>query len=118
MDTDIRSSCLFCKIADKKINAAFVHEDEDSFSIRDINPQAPTHILIIPRQHLESIAHAMPQDSVLLGKLFGKAAAIALKEGIEKGFRLVVNTGEDGGQTVGHLHIHLLAGRPLLWPPG
>ena len=118
MDSDIRSTCLFCKIADKKINAAFVHEDEDSFSIRDINPQAPTHILIIPRVHMPSIAHAEPQDRALLGSLFQKAAVIAQKEGITNGFRLAVNTGEDGGQTVGHLHIHLLAGRPLLWPPG
>ena len=116
MDTDTRNNCLFCKIADKKINANFVHEDEQSFSIRDIAPQAPSHILIIPREHFENISAV--DNTHLLGALFQKATAIAQKEGMHNGFRLVVNSGEEGGQTVGHLHIHLLAGRPLQWPPG
>lgn len=118
MDAEIRNSCLFCKIADKKINGDFVYEDEQCYVIRDINPQAPTHMLIIPRTHLASIAHAKENDQALLGHLFSKAALLAQKENLNNGFRLVVNTGEEGGQTVGHLHIHMLAGRPLIWPPG
>lgn len=109
-------TCLFCRIGKGEISANFVHKDEFSFSIRDINPQAPTHILVIPREHKQNIACVKEKE--LLGELFQKACAVAAGEGLSQGFRLVVNTGEEGGQTVGHLHIHVIGGRPMLWPPG
>lgn len=109
-------NCLFCRIGSGEISANFVHKDDCSFSIRDINPQAPTHILVIPREHKQNIASV--DDKNLLGELFSSACRVAAAEGLINGFRLVVNTGEDGGQTVGHLHIHVIGGRPMLWPPG
>ena len=109
-------NCLFCRIGKGEISANFVHKDEFSFSIRDINPQAPTHILVIPREHIQNIACV--KENSLTGELFQKACAVASAEGLERGFRLVVNSGEDGGQTVGHLHIHVIGGRPMQWPPG
>ena len=111
-----KADCLFCRINHKEINASFVYEDEHAFAIRDINPQAPTHILVIPRSHVDNVARV--EDKALMGSLFYAAARIAEKEKLDKGFRLVVNTGDDGGQTVHHLHIHLLGGRSLTWPPG
>jgi histidine triad (HIT) family protein len=115
-DQTKQANCLFCSIHHKEINASFVYEDEHAFAIRDINPQAPTHILVIPRKHFDNISKV--DDKVLLGSLFDTAARIAEKEKLDGGFRLVVNTGDDGGQTVHHLHIHLLGGRSLNWPPG
>jgi Diadenosine tetraphosphate (Ap4A) hydrolase and other HIT family hydrolases len=109
-------SCLFCRISRGEIPATIVHQDEVSFAIRDISPQAPTHILVIPREHKQNITEV--DDEKLMGQLFKRAAAITREEKLEKGFRLVVNTGEDGGQSVGHLHIHILGGRSLSWPPG
>jgi histidine triad (HIT) family protein len=111
-----QANCLFCSIHHKEINASFVYEDENAFAIRDINPQAPTHILVIPRKHFDNISKV--DDMALMGSLFHAAARIAEKENLQKGFRIVVNTGDDGGQTVHHLHIHLLGGRSLTWPPG
>ena len=108
--------CLFCRICKGQINATYVHEDENCFAIRDISPQAHTHILVIPRLHRQNIT--MVEDKVLLGDLFQAASRIAAEEKLENGFRLVVNTGDHGGQSVGHLHIHILGGRPLAWPPG
>jgi histidine triad (HIT) family protein len=111
-----QANCLFCSIHHKEVNAPFIYEDDYAFAIRDISPQAPTHILVIPRKHVDSIAQV--EDKALLGSLFYAAARIAEKENLDGGFRLVVNTGRDGGQTVHHLHIHLLGGRALTWPPG
>lgn len=109
---------LFRKIADKEIPATFVHEDELCVAIRDIAPQAPTHILIFPRKIIARIDEARPEDAALLGHLLLTAGAIAAKLGLGAGFRLVINNGRQAGETVPHLHVHLLAGRDLEWPPG
>jgi histidine triad (HIT) family protein len=112
------ADCLFCKIAAGKIPVARVHEDELCLCFADINPQAPTHLLIIPKEHVASQAHAEQQHAALLGHLMATAAAIARQRKLERGYRVVINTGSDGGQTVDHLHLHLLGGRPMGWPPG
>ncbi len=110
---------IFSKIIRREIPADLVYEDEQTLAFRDISPQAPTHILVIPKEPLASIADAREQDAALLGHLMVVARKVAYDEGIlEDGFRLVVNTGKNGGQTVPHLHIHILGGRPLSWPPG
>lgn len=109
-------SCLFCKIINKEIPAKLVDEGDDWLAFRDINPQAPTHVLVIPKQHIDNISEA--DDEKMLGKLFQKACTVARSEKLDSGFRVVVNTGDDGGQTVHHLHIHVLGGRQLSWPPG
>lgn len=110
---------LFTKIINSQIPGNFVYRDEQIVAIRDIAPQAPTHILIIPVKPLPSIAEAGPEDEALLGRLFMVAKQLAKQEGLaEGGYRLVVNTGTHGGQTVPHLHIHLLGGRAMHWPPG
>ena len=112
-------NCLFCKIAAGDIPSAKVHEDDDILAFRDIAPRAPTHILVIPRDHIASAAELTEADGPLLGKLFGTIADIARREGIaDNGYRLVSNVGRWGGQTVDHLHIHLLGGRAFEWPPG
>lgn len=111
--------CLFCKIALHQIPAALVYEDEDVLAFRDINPQAPTHILLIPRQHFTTLNDLKAEDVSLAGKLVLKAQEIAVTEGIaETGYRTVFNCNRDGGQSVYHLHLHLLGGRALGWPPG
>jgi len=110
---------LFEKIRDREIPATFVHKDEHCIAFRDIAPQAPVHILVVPRKPIPRVAEADPTDQALLGHLLLTAAAIAEKEGFaENGFRVVINNGPDGGEAVPHLHVHLLAGRPLTWPPG
>ncbi len=109
------SNCIFCKIIAKKIPATTVSESADYIAIRDISPQAPTHILVIPNKHVTDIRAFEASDA--LGKLFQAAAGIAKQEQLES-FRLVVNTGADAGQTVFHLHIHVLGGRAMQWPPG
>jgi histidine triad (HIT) family protein len=112
-------NCLFCKIAAGEIGGKPVYQDDDVTAFRDINPQAPTHILLIPNQHLASLSEASPADQALLGKLMLTAAKVAAQEGLaDNGYRVVVNTGADGGQTVFHLHLHLLGGRRMTWPPG
>jgi len=112
-------NCLFCKIAAAEMPAGLVHQDKLCIAIRDINPQAPTHILVIPREHMESLNEASHQDEPLLGHLLRIAARIANDEGhAESGYRTVINTGTGAGQTVFHLHVHILGGRPLSWPPG
>ena len=113
---DETGNCLFCKIGSGKISSTFVHEDQNCFVIRDITPQAPNHLLVIPKRHYKNIA--LLDDKLLMGELFQQAALIAAKENLDNGFRLVVNTGTDGGQSVGHLHIHILGGRSMQWPPG
>jgi histidine triad (HIT) family protein len=112
-------NCLFCKIIDGKIPGDFVHQDERCVVIRDINPQAPAHVLVIPREHLESLDDASQKDEGLLGHLLRVCARVANDLGHgEGGYRTVINTGEGAGQSVFHLHVHVLAGRPLGWPPG
>jgi histidine triad (HIT) family protein len=110
--------CLFCKIVDGTIPANRVYEDESCIGFPDINPQAPTHILLIPKQHIASHAEAMTEDAELMGHLMAAAGKIAREQKLERGYRIVVNTGDEGGQTVNHLHLHLLGGRPMSWPPG
>ena len=112
-------SCLFCRIIAGNIPGDFVHQDERCVAIRDINPQAPTHVLVIPREHLESLDDASQKDESLLGHLLRVGARIANDFGHgEDGYRTVINTGAGAGQSVFHLHVHVLAGRPLGWPPG
>jgi histidine triad (HIT) family protein len=110
--------CLFCKIMAGEIPSKKVFEDDRTYAFRDINPQAPTHILVVPRKHIGSLAEVDGEDQELLGYLHLVAARIASSEGLDGGFRTVINTGNDGGQTVDHLHIHLLGGRSMHWPPG
>lgn len=110
---------LFEKIVAREIPAAIVYEDDLVLAIRDINPQAPTHVLIFPKQPVPRIAEATPDDHKLLGHLLLKAAEVAEKMGLKNsGYRLVINNGADGGETVPHLHCHILGGRRLTWPPG
>ena len=112
-------SCLFCKIVAGAIPAAKVFEDERAVAFRDINPQAPTHALVIPRQHVASLKEADEGHEALLGHLLLVAARVARAEGLaESGYRTVINTGAGAGQTVFHVHVHLLGGRALTWPPG
>ena len=110
--------CIFCKIVSGEIPVTLLHQDDRVVAFADINPQAPTHLLVIPRQHIVSLAHAAETDSALLGHLHWVAAELARGQGLENGFRTVINIGKDGGQTVNHLHIHLLGGRAMHWPPG
>ena len=110
--------CLFCKIAAGEIPSTKIYEDEFVYAFADIDPQAPFHAIIIPREHIVSAADINEQNSHLVAKVFEAAAKIAKQENLENGFRLVNNCGEDGGQTVGHIHFHLLARRNLQWPPG
>ncbi len=110
--------CIFCKIARGTIPAKKAYEDDLCLAFHDLNPQAPTHLLVVPRQHLISLAHATPQHAALLGHLLQVTAQLAGDLGLSNGFRAVLNSGTDGGQTVDHLHVHLLGGRPMGWPPG
>ena len=111
--------CLFCRIVRGEIPASIVYQDADVLAFRDINPQAPTHLLIIPTRHVPDMLHLGAEESALLGRIFSLAAQLARDEGIAgEGFRFVANTGPAAGQTVPHLHFHLLGGRPLAWPPG
>jgi histidine triad (HIT) family protein len=110
--------CLFCKIAAGEIPVTRLFENEHILAFPDINPQAPTHILIIPKRHIASLAHAKPGDTPLIGELMAAAGEVAKLKELDSGYRLVINTGPDGGQTVGHLHVHLLGGRAMHWPPG
>lgn len=110
---------IFKKIIDKEIPAKIIYEDDLCLAFRDIQAQAPTHILLIPKKEIRSMAEVTPVDQNLLGHMMLKASEIASKEGLAKsGYRLVVNTNDDGGQSVHHLHIHLLGGRAMQWPPG
>ena len=111
--------CLFCKIISGEIPSKRIFEDEDLFAFYDIHPQAPVHFLVIPKRHIPDIAQTCPADMALLGKLVFKAQELAVQLGCgENGFRLVVNCKSHGGQTVDHLHLHILGGRYLGWPPG
>jgi len=108
-------SCLFCRIVSKEIPGAVVHEDADTLAFRDVNPQAPTHVLVIPKKHVTDLSEA--GDPALLGKILATAAAVAKSLGLGD-YRVVVNNGAGAGQSVFHLHFHLLAGRAFTWPPG
>jgi histidine triad (HIT) family protein len=112
------ADCLFCKIAAKKIPSKLVYEDDEVFAFEDIGPQAPTHILICPRKHFASLHDATAEDQSVLGKLQLVAAQLARKLNLLRGYRTVVNNGEEAGQSVFHLHLHLLGGRVFRWPPG
>ncbi|MEA5620630.1 histidine triad nucleotide-binding protein [Cronbergia sp. UHCC 0137] len=109
---------IFSKIIRKEIPANIVYEDELALAFTDINPQAPVHILVIPKKPIINIANAKPEDQALLGHLLLTVRDVALQAGLENGYRVVMNTGADGGQTVNHLHIHILGSRPMSWPPG
>jgi histidine triad (HIT) family protein len=113
------NNCLFCRIIAGEIPATKVYEDDLALAFRDINPQAPTHVLIVPKKHIASLSEASPDDQALLGHLTLVAPKLADQLGIaDGGYRTVVNTGAGAGQSVWHIHIHLLGGRPLGWPPG
>ena len=117
--TSTESDCLFCKIAADEVPSDVVYKDDTVVAFRDINPQAPTHILIIPREHIGYAAELNDSHSALLSQMFNTANKLALDEKIaEEGYRLVINNGKGAGQTVFHLHLHLLGGRVMNWPPG
>lgn len=112
------ADCIFCKIAEKEIPSNVVYEDEKILCFHDLEPQAPVHVLIIPKRHIASLDDAAPEDQELLGYIMVKVKEIAQMLGLENGYRLVNNCGEDGFQTVKHLHFHLLGKRKMTWPPG
>ncbi len=112
-------NCIFCKIIAGEIPSKKAYEDEDVLAFHDIDPKAPAHVLIIPKKHMKSVLELQAEDDALLAKLFRVAQKLAAELNVaESGFRLVLNTGEQGGQTVDHLHMHILGGRNLGWPPG
>lgn len=107
-------NCLFCKISNKEIPSTIVYEDEEILAFRDINPVAPVHVLVIPKKHIESLVHLTSEDEAVVGRIYTVINKIAKQEGIDqKGFRVIVNCGEDGGQEVKHLHFHLIGGKKL-----
>lgn len=111
--------CLFCKIIEKKIPSKILYEDEHVFAFEDVNPQAPIHILILPKKHVSTVLEISREDNELIGHLFQIVNKIAKDKGVaERGFRLVINCNPESGQTIYHTHLHLLAGRPMRWPPG
>ncbi|MFP5352611.1 MAG: histidine triad nucleotide-binding protein [Actinomycetota bacterium] len=112
------SDCLFCKIVAKEIDSTVVHESSEVLAFQDINPAAPTHVLVIPKRHIASAAELGPDDGNLLAEMFQTMTAVATAAGLERGHRIVTNIGEDAGQAVHHLHFHVLGGRTLSWPPG
>ena len=113
------SECLFCRIISKKIPAKIIYEDDAVTAFEDVNPQAPVHTLIVPKKHISTTLDIAQDDHGLIGKMFQVANEIAMGKGIsERGFRLVMNTNPEAGQSVYHIHLHLLGGRPMHWPPG
>ncbi len=118
MYTDQAMDCIFCKIIAGQIPSTAVYQDELAYAFADINPKAPVHVLVVPREHIGSLDEAGKEHRALLGHLMWAAAEIARKKGLAEGYRVVVNTGKHGGQTVDHLHLHLLGGRVHSWPPG
>ena len=113
------SDCLFCRIAAAEIPATLVHEDDDLVAFEDIDPKAPLHVLVIPRRHITTLNDLDEGDDALVGRMVRRAATIATERGYaERGYRTVLNCNQDGGQSVFHIHLHLLAGRGLAWPPG
>jgi histidine triad (HIT) family protein len=118
MSTVSPTDCLFCKIASNTIPVTRLYETDDVLAFPDISPQAPSHTLIIPKAHHASLAHTSSSEAPLLGSLLAAATEVARQQGLENGYRVVINTGNDGGQTVSHLHLHLLGKRQMHWPPG
>lgn len=113
------ADCLFCKIVERKIPAKIVHEDADTLAFEDINPEAPTHVLVVPKKHLATLNDLGPDDDVTIGRLVRAAAAVAKMRGVaEPGWRAVVNVNRDANQVVFHVHLHVLGGRRMGWPPG
>ncbi|MGH7232850.1 MAG: histidine triad nucleotide-binding protein [Nitrospiraceae bacterium] len=113
------STCLFCRIVERTVPSNITYEDDLALAFEDVNPQAPVHILVIPKRHIQSVGDLETADSILLAHLVLTCAKIAKQKGLaQSGYRLVTNTGANGGQTVFHLHWHLLGGRPMRWPPG
>jgi histidine triad (HIT) family protein len=111
--------CVFCKIIRRELPGKIIHEDETAVAIEDIRPQAPVHLLVLPKAHIENLGAVKPEDEALIGRLFGIAARLARERGLEsRGYRTVINNGAGAGQTVDHLHVHVLGGRVLHWPPG
>jgi len=111
--------CLFCKIINREVPAAIVYEDDRLLAFNDINPQAPTHVLVVPKRHIASLDSLEPADDALVGEVVRRSAAIAAERGIAPGgYRAVFNTNRDAGQTVFHIHLHLIGGRTMQWPPG
>lgn len=112
-------SCLFCKIINREIPASIVFEDDRLLAFNDVNPQAPTHVLVVPKRHIATLNDLVPADDAIVGEMARRAAAIAKERGLSAGgFRTVFNTNGDAGQTVFHIHLHLLGGRSMTWPPG
>ena len=113
------SDCIFCKIAAGEVPAEVIHENDDLLVFRDLNPQAPTHVLVIPRRHIATLNDVQPEDAELIGRMHLAAKAVAEQEGIaDAGYRTVFNCNAGAGQTVFHIHLHVLGGRPMGWPPG
>jgi histidine triad (HIT) family protein len=112
------SDCIFCKIGSKEIPGKFVYEDAEIFAFEDIHPQSPTHLLVCPRKHMVSLEDAAESDGALLGRMILVAKKLARERGISGGYRVVINNGAQAGQSVDHLHVHVLGGRSMRWPPG
>jgi histidine triad (HIT) family protein len=114
----VSDSCIFCRIARKEIPSGIVYEDADVLAFRDLSPQAPTHVIIIPKRHVASLNEVVDADAVLLGVMMLTAKRVAAALGLVGGYRVVTNCGADGGQSVSHMHLHVLGGRSMAWPPG
>ena len=112
------SGCLFCGIVAGEIPATVVHATDRTLAFRDVDPQAPTHVLVVPREHHADMAAVVDADPTLVAEVMSSAVAVARAEGLTGGYRLVANTGDEGGQSVHHLHVHVLGGRAMTWPPG
>jgi histidine triad (HIT) family protein len=112
------NDCLFCRILRGDIPSKKVYEDEQTYAFEDIHPQAPTHLLVVPKKHIRGLKEAAPEDAEIIGRCHLVAAQLARQRGIEHGYRTVLNVGPGAGQSVFHLHVHLIGGRPLHWPPG
>ena len=112
------ADCIFCMIADKQIPSKIAYEDEKILAFHDLEPQAPVHVLIIPKKHIASLDDVQDEDQELMGYIMNKVKVVAEQVGLDNGYRVVINTGEDGMQTVKHLHVHLLGKRKMTWPPG
>ena len=112
------ADCLFCRIISGEVPSKKVYEDEQIFAFEDLNPQGPTHVLVIPKKHISGLKEAVPEDAELVGRCHLAAARIARERSIEDGYRTVLNVGPRAGQSVFHLHVHLIGGRSLQWPPG
>jgi histidine triad (HIT) family protein len=115
----MEDTCLFCRIVNGSVPARLAHEDDQTLAFHDIDPRAPVHVLIIPRRHIAAVDHLRETDAEVMGQLFLVARRLARELGVaDSGYRMVVNNGRDAGQSVDHIHMHLLGGRPLKWPPG